>query len=54
MYCSAYSHLLKNIFVFWAMARGEHASEGKREPSHKCTAIDSEMKIRVIHKYKGG
>jgi hypothetical protein len=36
------------------MAGGKQAPEGKSEPFHKRTAIDLEIKIRMIHKYEGG
>jgi hypothetical protein len=36
------------------MAGGKRAPKGKTEPSHKRTAIDLEMKIRIIRKYEGG
>jgi hypothetical protein len=36
------------------MAGGQLAPGGKGEPSHRRTAINSETKIRMIHKYGGG
>jgi hypothetical protein len=53
-YYSSYFSLLKNMFIFCAMAGGKHASEGKSEPSRKGTATDLELKIRMIRKYGGG
>jgi hypothetical protein len=49
----AYFRLLQNIFIFRTMTAGKSAPERKSEPSHKCTAIDLEMKMRLIHKYEG-
>jgi hypothetical protein len=36
------------------MVSGKHKREGKSQPSQKHTAIDLEMKIRIICKYEGG
>jgi hypothetical protein len=36
------------------MAGGKHAREGNSEPSCKRTAIDLELKLRMIRKYEGG
>jgi hypothetical protein len=49
----AYFRLLQNIFIFSTMAAGKRAPEGKSEPSHKCIAIDLDVKMRLIHKYEG-
>jgi hypothetical protein len=40
--------------MFCAMVGGKRAPKEKTEPSRKRTAIDLEMKIRIIHKYEGG
>jgi hypothetical protein len=40
--------MLKNIFIFCAMAGGKCAHERKNEPPSKHTAMDLEMKIRMI------
>jgi hypothetical protein len=47
------AYLLMLIFIFCVVASGKCASEGNSEPSHKRTAIDLQIKIRMIHKYKG-
>jgi hypothetical protein len=36
------------------MADGKCASEGKRETSYKCAALDTETKLKTMHKYVGG
>jgi hypothetical protein len=36
------------------MSGGKCAHKEKSEPPRKCTAIDLEMKIRMIRKYEGG
>jgi hypothetical protein len=36
------------------MVGGKCAPEGKSKPSHKCTAIDLELKITMICKYGSG
>jgi hypothetical protein len=35
------------------MAHSKHAPEVKSKPSCKCTAIDLEIKVRMICKYEG-
>lgn len=51
VYFIAYFILSKNIFIFCAMTGGKHAPEGKSKPSPKLTAIELEMKLRMICKY---
>lgn len=46
--------LVKTIIIFCAMAHGKCSPEENHEPSHKCTAIGSEMRIRMTRKYVGG
>jgi hypothetical protein len=46
--------LINNILIFCAMAGDKCARVGRSKPSYKHTAIDLEMKIRMIHKYEGG
>jgi hypothetical protein len=53
IYCSIYFCFLRNIFIFCTTGGSKHAPEGNREPSCKYTAIDAEVKIRIIHKYEG-
>jgi hypothetical protein len=36
------------------MSGGKHTLERKGKTSHKCTAINLEMKIRMIRNYEGG
>jgi hypothetical protein len=45
--------LLKNISTFYTLVCGKHAPEGKSKPSRERTAINLEMKIRIICKYEG-
>jgi hypothetical protein len=40
--------------MFCAKACGKFTPEGKGETPSKQTVSDSEMKIRIIHKYEGG
>jgi hypothetical protein len=42
------------ILIFCTVAGCKCAREGNRKPSHKCTAIDLELKLRMIRKYEGG
>jgi NH3-dependent NAD+ synthetase len=46
--------LFKNIFIFCAMASSKRAPDGKGEPSHKCTDINLEMRIRMVLEYAVG
>jgi hypothetical protein len=36
------------------MASSKRKPDGKGEPSYKCTAINLEMRIRMVHEYEGG